>query len=52
MMLLYLQLGSFALALVFMIAFLVTGRKNRLLSGLGGGFLILGVITQFLSRSQ
>jgi hypothetical protein len=51
MLLIYLQLICFALALVCGVAFLVTGRKNRLLSGLAGVFLIVGVITQFLNRS-
>jgi DMSO reductase anchor subunit len=51
MLLIYLQLVSFAIALICSIAFLVTGRKNRLLLGLMGVFLLIGVITQFLNRS-
>jgi hypothetical protein len=52
MLVLYVQLVCFALALGCIIAFLVTGRKNRLLSGLGGGFLIIGIIAQLVDRFQ
>jgi hypothetical protein len=51
-LMIYIQLVCFAVALGCGVAFLVTGRKNRLLSGLAGAFLIAGIIAQLLNRSQ
>jgi hypothetical protein len=52
MLTLYLQLVCFAIAFGCAIAFLVTGRKNRILSGCSGAFLFFGVIAQLISRFQ
>jgi hypothetical protein len=50
-LMIYLQIMCFAVALGCGVAFLVTGRKNRLLSVLAGAFLIAGTIAQLLNGS-
>lgn len=51
LLMIYVQMVSFAVALVCGIVFLATGRKNRVLSVAMGVFLLIGVLAQFLGRS-
>jgi hypothetical protein len=50
LLMLYLQMASFLISLGFVVAFFVTGRKNRLLSSVAGVFLLIGCVLQLLNR--